>query len=122
MKGIIDQIVNVMPGAVTQFDKYGNAIAISTARVREYIVAEKARLQVVNADAIDENQKRLDEINKRIAFQKQDIDAIAKKGTFDVCGIIKRWYRWCKFINKKSNTRRKLRQKKIYIKIYCSNN
>jgi hypothetical protein len=84
MKGIIDQIVNVMPGAVTQFDKYGNAIAISTSRVREFIVAEKARLQVVNADAIEENQKRLDEINKRIAFQKQDIDAITKKGTFDV--------------------------------------
>jgi hypothetical protein len=70
MKGIIDQIVAVMPGAVTQFDAYGNAIAVSTSRVREFVETEKARLQVVNKTVIEENQK-LDEETAKLQIERQ---------------------------------------------------
>ena len=84
MKKIIDQVVGVVPGAVTAFDNYGNAIAISTDRVRGFIVAEKARLLVTNSDAIRDNQKKLEEIERQIAAKKIDLDQIAKTGSFTV--------------------------------------
>ncbi len=84
MKKIIEQVTNVMPGAITAFDKYGNAIGISTDRVKEFIGAEKARLKVTNADAIEENAKALDRIKKQLEAKKKDIEQIAKTGTFTV--------------------------------------
>ena len=84
MKSIISQIVAVIPGAVTQFDQYGNAIAISTQRVREFIDAEKARLLVVNQGAIKENESSLKQITQQIADAKRDIDSIAKTGSFNI--------------------------------------
>lgn len=82
MKGIVEQITNVMPGAVTQFDEYGKAIAISTDRVRDFIKIEKDRLKVVNADAIKENQKNLDQIISQINNVGKQIKEIEKSGTF----------------------------------------
>lgn len=82
LKSIISQVTAVMPGAAIGFDKYGNAIAISTSRVREFIQAETDRLKVVNKSAIEENQSQLNAINKKIAEQKKIMDEIAKTGTF----------------------------------------
>jgi TP901 family phage tail tape measure protein len=82
MKGIVDQIISVLPGAAAGFDEYGRAIAISTERVRDFIAAEKARLKVVNAEAIKENQKSLAEVERRIVITQRLIDQIAKTGTF----------------------------------------
>lgn len=84
MKSIIEQITAVIPSAVTQFDEYGNAIAISTDRVREFIDTEKARLKVVNAAAIDEYNKKLVRIDKQIATTKKQVDEIAKRGTIEL--------------------------------------
>ncbi len=84
MKSIISQITAVIPGAVTQFDDYGNAIAISTSRVRDFIDIEKARLQVVNKTAIDDNQEKLIETARKIEEVGKNIKDIEKSGTFDV--------------------------------------
>jgi hypothetical protein len=84
MKSIVQQVTAVMPGAVTQFDQYGNAIAISTNRVRDFIKMEKARLQVMNASAIEENKLALKGvIMQQIRLQKQK-EEIEKTGTFQV--------------------------------------
>ena len=63
LKDIIKQIAEAMPGAVTAYDNLGNAIAISTDRVREYIKTEQDRLKVVNGNAIKEYNDQLDETN-----------------------------------------------------------
>jgi hypothetical protein len=84
MKSIIEQVTAVMPNAATQFDKYGNAIAISTGRVREFINAEKDRLKVVNAEAIKDNEKALRQEQLKLQTLKAQADQIAKTGGFQV--------------------------------------
>jgi hypothetical protein len=61
LKGIIEKVSAVVPLAVTEFDKYGNALGLNTDKAREFIATEKARLKVINSDAIEkytENLKR----------------------------------------------------------------
>jgi TP901 family phage tail tape measure protein len=82
MKSIISQITEAIPGAVTQFDQYGNAIAISTDRVRDFVTAETARLKVVNKSAIQENTESLQKTNEQLAKQKLIMDEITKTGSY----------------------------------------
>ncbi len=84
LKSIITQISAAIPSAVTQYDNLGNAIGISTKRVYDYIEAEKARLKVVNATAIDDYNAKLAEVNKNLEKQKTVVEQIAKTGTFRV--------------------------------------
>ena len=87
MKRIISEVTDVMPGATTAVDKYGNSIAISTGRVREFINAEVARLGVVNRKAIEENRKFLEKTERDLANTKANIDEITKTGTFKVTDV-----------------------------------
>lgn len=82
LKKIVQEVTNVLPGAVIEFDKYGNAISINTVRVRDFIEAEKARLKVVNVKAIDEYNKKLEETNASLKGIKFTLDEVAKTGTF----------------------------------------
>lgn len=77
----IQSLAKAMPFAVSAVDKYGNALQINTQRVYDFINAEKARLKVVNADAIKENQKKLDEINKQINKAKPQFEDVTN---FDI--------------------------------------
>jgi TP901 family phage tail tape measure protein len=82
LKRIISEITNVMPGAVSAVDEYGNAISVSTTRVREFIDTEIARLGVVNKKAIEENKKNLGKIEKDLIASKKRIDEINATGTY----------------------------------------
>lgn len=84
LKKIVDKVALAMPGAVTEVDKYGNAIAISTTRVREYIDAQVALYGVKNKEQIKDTEKSLADTEKSIAFHKKKIDEINKTGTFKV--------------------------------------
>lgn len=77
MKSVISQIIEVVPGAATEFDKYGNAIAISTGRVYEFINAETARLKVINGKAIEDYADKLQDVNDKLKNQKIIMDLIA---------------------------------------------
>lgn len=54
LRDVIKQIGIITPGAITEIDKYGNALAISADRARELVVAERERLQFVNSEAIED--------------------------------------------------------------------
>ena len=84
MKSIIDQVAQTIPSAITQVDAYGNAIAISTSRVREYINTEKDRLKVVNASAIDDVKLQISEVDKQYAVLQKRIEERNAKGFFGV--------------------------------------
>lgn len=84
LKKIIAQVTEIMPGATTAVDKYGNALSISTDRVREFINAEVARLGVVNRTAIYEAEKELKATKEAIANIKKTIDEINKTGTYSI--------------------------------------
>lgn len=84
MKSIIEQVAETIPSAITQFDKYGNAVSISTSRVRDFITAETDRLKVVNDKAIKENQRKLNLIIQQEELSRNRLDEIAQKGYFNI--------------------------------------
>lgn len=84
LKRIISDVTSVMPGAASVFDQYGNAIAISTGRVREFITAEIARLKVVNKDAIEETDDKMTDLNAKIKIYERYIREIEKTGTYTI--------------------------------------
>ncbi|MGN2373457.1 phage tail tape measure protein [Sphingobacterium spiritivorum] len=49
---VIQQLANLMPGAVTQFDKYGDALDINRQKVYEFMMAQKELVQYQNKDTI----------------------------------------------------------------------
>lgn len=83
---IIQTVAASIPGAITEFDKYGNAISINTDRVRKFIQAEKDRLAVVNKDAIKETLLELEKLRRQIENpdNARMLGQIAKTGTFQV--------------------------------------
>ena len=83
LKGIIDEVIAVMPGAATKFNEYGEAVEISTGRVRDFIEVEKDRLRIVNQAAIEEYTKRLETTKNIVKVIEGDIRAI-EKGTFEI--------------------------------------
>lgn len=89
LNSIIKTVSETIPSAITQFDEYGNAISISTDRVREFIAAEKDRLMVVNREAIEENQRKLKQIEKDIEQSQYRINQIQASGTFKITESLK---------------------------------
>ncbi len=71
MKKIIGQVTAVMPGAASAFDKYGNAIEITTQRVRDNIKGQVLLLRLENKSAIDETISDLADVNVAIATEKK---------------------------------------------------
>lgn len=84
MNKIINQVSSIYPGAISQVDAYGNAIAISTSRVREYIDTESARLKVMNKDAISNTTKELNKAIDQSNAMLSKIEEINKKGTYSI--------------------------------------
>ena len=62
---IIRKVGQLTPFAVTELDKYGNALAINTEQARAFVKAEKARLQFVNGDAIGDIEKQIEILEER---------------------------------------------------------
>ncbi len=54
---IMNKISSVIPGVVTEFDKYGNALSINTQKVWQFIAAEKEKLKYMNRDALMQAEK-----------------------------------------------------------------
>jgi hypothetical protein len=59
---IIEKISKTVPSAVTEFDKYGNALAINTDRAREFVRVQQLMLAERNRTAITEQQQKLSEL------------------------------------------------------------
>lgn len=64
LKKVIAQIADTIPSAVTQWDKYGNALGINTDKAREFVKVQKALLAYNNKEAIDATKERLDQLDK----------------------------------------------------------
>ncbi len=81
---IIKVVSGSIPGAVTQFNAYGEAIAISTDRARDFVDTETDRLKVVNAKAISETEKNIKKREKLLEESQSRITEIEKNGYFEV--------------------------------------
>lgn len=68
---IMKTISNTIPGVTTEIDKYGNALSINVEKVKEFIEAEKVRLQWLNKAEIESLQKQKEKITKEIETQNR---------------------------------------------------
>lgn len=75
LASVILQIRNMIPGAATAFDQYGNAIAISGEKVEEFLSKQRALLKFENQKSIQETKEQLEEYRETydglLAQQKQ---------------------------------------------------
>ena len=67
LRSVIQQVGEIVPTAITEFDKYGRALGISAEKAREFIDAQQLLLQQRNREAIDENTKALSRYEKELA-------------------------------------------------------
>lgn len=63
----LNSLANAVPGAITAWDKYGNAIDINTEKIYDFLEAEQNRLKYIHEDAIKQAQ---DDLEKYIALKK----------------------------------------------------
>lgn len=80
MKDVIKQVGDQIPAAITQFDKYGNAIAISTDRAKKFIEQQVLVMQALNEDRIKKTTDRLADLGKELAELKKPMDELTKTG------------------------------------------
>ncbi|MBE7177691.1 MAG: hypothetical protein INR69_14885 [Mucilaginibacter polytrichastri] len=59
LKTTIDQLAQAVPLAVTEFDKYGNALGINGEKVRQFVKDQQALLEYTNKELIAEQRKQL---------------------------------------------------------------
>ena len=60
----INSIANIVPGAITAFDEYGNAIELNTEKVYQFLEAEQNRLKYIHSEAIEKAEDDLQEARK----------------------------------------------------------
>lgn len=75
----MNTIAATIPGVVTQFDRYGNALDINAQKVYAFIAAEKAKLAVMNREAIKETNKDIKKTEEKVDGLKNTI----AKGGYD---------------------------------------
>lgn len=75
LQTVMNDIANFLPTAVTKWDQYGNAIEINKTKVLELLEAEKARLQFLNKDAIEEFEKSIQIAKKRRADLLEELQS-----------------------------------------------
>ncbi|QIP15708.1 phage tail tape measure protein [Spirosoma aureum] len=84
LKKIVGEVANIVPSAVTEFDKYGNALGINTEKAREFIRVQQAMLKVKNEEAIRTQTDALKDDEKQLAENM----AYRKKATTGAWDVI----------------------------------
>lgn len=84
LKTVTKQLAEAYPGAITAVDEYGNAIEISTGKIRQYLDAEKARLKYIHADAIKDLEKEVEKQQQIIENAQSQIE----RGTIYTSGSL----------------------------------
>lgn len=67
LKNIVGQVANIVPSAVTEFDKYGNALGVNTQKAREFIKMQQELLKYNNKVAIGETDQKLADLKRKQA-------------------------------------------------------
>lgn len=68
---IIQRVGEITPSAISQIDEYGNVLSINADASREFLAAEKARLEFVNQDTIDSLEKLIQKLETQRDIQKE---------------------------------------------------
>lgn len=76
LKKVIGQIINVMPTASYEVDKYGNAISVNTGKTREFIEQQRAMLQLMNKGMIDQSAETNIKARQELAKLGDEINRV----------------------------------------------
>jgi TP901 family phage tail tape measure protein len=90
LKTVINQIGAAIPGAITQFDGYGNAIGISTGKAKEFIEAQRLMLKYMNREAIEDTKEGLIDTKEQIVDILQQLNRRDADG--DLAKLVSRQY------------------------------
>jgi TP901 family phage tail tape measure protein len=80
LRDITKRLSELLPGAVTQWDKYGNAIGISTTKIDALVRKSKEALQILNQEAIKEKEREIFNLNRDAINLQARLNTIAKTG------------------------------------------
>jgi hypothetical protein len=72
---VIGQLSSAVPGAISSWDQYGNAIAINTDKVYDFLKAERAHLKYLNKERIKEVESDLSEYQKEYNAQLKRVQS-----------------------------------------------
>jgi len=72
---VIQNVGDIVPGAITSIDKYGNALSINAGKAREFVEAEKAKLKYLNQAAIKETEAAIGDFESKIAEIQKKIES-----------------------------------------------
>lgn len=102
----IGTIAQTIPFAITEFDKYGRAIGISTDKARDFIKLQQLILKEKNREAIGEQQKTAEGLKAELAYLQDILPknqkvlddlirnrqmGVKKSGRYDIDESIKKW-------------------------------
>lgn len=76
LDSLILRIADDVPLAVTEFDKYGKALDVSTEAAKLFQKEQKAILLLVNKDAIAEQLEGIDDLNNNLKSQALSIELV----------------------------------------------
>ena len=76
----LNALGDIAPGAITAVDKYGNVLGINTDKVRAFSEEQRKLLGTIAELKLEEANKRLGEISKRVG----DVKTLAEGGTIQI--------------------------------------
>lgn len=82
LRTIVNQIGSALPGAVSQWDKYGNALSINTERAKALIKQEQILLKFRNKEAIESVEKNIKRLEFEQKLQKDIVEEMNTLGSY----------------------------------------
>lgn len=77
LEGLIKDISEVVPSAVTEFDNYGKALGISADAARDFVKLQKEILETRNAEAIEAQTKALQKAQEEQEIFQNTLNGVA---------------------------------------------
>lgn len=98
LNNAIVTIGNTLPGAVTEFDKYGRAIGLSTEKAREFIEINQAISRELNRKVIEQREREVKEIEFQILQNTNQAKGVVELGERQAKQFSKSREEYLKFI------------------------
>lgn len=71
LNSLMKELANIVPGAVSSWDKYGNILSVNTGKIDKYVASQKRLLAAMNEEEINATRKKMKEAESDISrYQK----------------------------------------------------
>ena len=81
---VINRIGEITPTAITEIDEYGRVLGINAGKSREFLEAEKARLQFVNQESIRSIENEIEKLETLAAIKKEQVETQRSGGIISI--------------------------------------